>query len=309
MDCERLPSKILLTGGSGLIGSALKRHLAGCGVEVVELSHRARPDAFSWRPESGEPPPPEALAGVQAVVNLAGAPIARRWTSAVRRHIHDSRVVGTRALADALAALPPDERPATFVSMSACAIYGIKRPESRIDEKSHVAEPGEGFLCDVAREWEAVTHPASRAGIRTVILRSGIVLSRRGGALPKMLPAFKAGLGGPLGDGSQKVAWISLDDLVSLIFFALRTPALSGPVNAVSPHSVTNADFSRSLGMALNRPAPLRMPACVLRALLGRLADETLLADVAPFPAKAMEAGFHFKHPELPAAMTDSLCG
>lgn len=289
------------------MGGALKKHLAACGSQVVELSHRPRPGAFAWHPESGEAPPAEALAGVNAVVNLAGEPISRRWTESAKRRIHDSRVIGTRSLAEALAALPPPARPSVFVSMSATAVYGLKRPEMRLDETASLAEPGDGFLCDVAREWEAVTHPASRAGIRTVILRSGIVLSRRGGALARMVPAFKAGLGGPCGTGMQKVPWITLEDLVSLIFFALRTPRLTGPVNAVSPHAVTNADFSRALGMALNRPSGVRMPAFLLRALFGRMARETLLADAAPFPAKAMEAGFQFKHPELPGALTEVL--
>ncbi len=307
MDCERLPEKILITGGSGLVGTALRHRLAGCAVQIVELSHRRRPGAFVWNPESGEPPPAEALEGVRAVVNLAGAPIARRWTASARRHIHDSRVNGTRALADALAALPPDARPSVFVSMTGVAFYGIKRAEERLDETARPAHPGEGFLCDLAREWEAVAHPAARAGIRTVTLRTGVVLARRGGALASMLPAYKTGLGGPCGDGRQRLAWISLDDLVSLIFFALRTPSVSGAINAVAPNPVTQADFARQLGMALNRPASLRMPAFLLRLIFGRMADETILSDLAPYPAKALAAGFHFKHPELPEALESTL--
>ncbi len=307
MNHEKMPAKVLVTGGSGLVGRALKKRLAGCGITPVELSHRSRAGAFAWNASRGDAPDPEAFDGVTAVVHLAGAPIARLWTDAAKREIHDSRVNGTRALAEALAALPEDKRPTVFISMSGAAAYGIQRKETRLDENAGLAPPRAGFLCDLAREWEAVTGPAARAGIRTVLLRTGVVLAKDGGALAKMLPAFRLGLGGPVGDGAQRLAWISLDDLVSLIFFALRTPGLSGPVNAVSPHTVTNADFARALGVAVHRPAFVRAPAFVLRALFGQMADETLLSDIAPFPTKALEAGFQFRHPALPGALEEIL--
>lgn len=309
MDCDQLPAKVLITGGSGLVGRAFKKRLAECGIALTELSHRARPGAFVWNAERGDTPPREAFDGVRAVVHLAGAPIDRRWSDAAKRSIRDSRVNGTRALAEALAALPSDRRPGTFVSMSGISVYGIQRKETRLDEHAGVAPAGAGFLCDLAREWEAVTGPAARAGIRTVTLRTGVVLAKEGGALAKMLPAFKLGLGGPAGDGAQRLAWISLDDLVSLVFFALRTPGLSGPVNAVSPHAVTNADFARALGAAVRRPASVRAPAFALRALFGQMAEETILSDIAPFPAKALEAGFQFRHPVLPGALAAILNG
>lgn len=309
MDCERLPIKVLITGGSGLVGRAFKKRLAGCGIVPVELSHRSRNGAFTWNAERGDAPPPEAFEGVRAVVHLAGAPIARRWSKAVKRSVRDSRVNGTRALAEAIAALPEDKRPDVFVSMSGIAIYGIHRKEIRLDEHAGVAPAHSGFLPDLAREWEAVTGPATRAGIRTVLLRTGVVLAKEGGALALMIPVFKLGLGGPSGDGSQRFAWISLDDLISLIFFALRTPALSGPVNAVSPHTVTNADFARALGFALHRPASVPAPVFALRALFGEMASETILSDIAPFPAKAMEKGFQFRHPTLPDALEEILHG
>lgn len=309
MDCERIPAKVLITGGSGLVGRALKKRLAGCGITPVELSHRSRAGAFTWNAERGDAPPPEAFEGVRAVIHLAGSPIARRWSEGAKRSIRDSRVNGTRALAEGIAALPSDKRPEVFVSMSGIAIYGIHRKETRLDEHAGVAPANSGFLPDIAREWEAVTGPAARAGVRTVLLRAGMVLAKEGGALAMMLPVFRLGLGGPAGDGSQRLAWISLEDLVSLIFFALRTPGISGPVNAVSPHTVTNADFARSLGFALHRPASVPAPIFALRALFGQMASETILSDIAPFPAKAMEAGFQFRHPELPGALEEILHG
>lgn len=307
MDTAPLPEKILLTGGSGLIGRALKRRLAEAGVRVVELAHRPRTGAHLWNAERGDPPPAAAFEGISAVVNLAGSNIATPWTQSAKRTIRDSRVNGTRALAEALSQLPQSKRPESFVSMSGTAIYGQKRDAVRLDESAPAAPAGESFLGDLAREWELVTGPAARAGIRTVCLRTGMVLDKRGGALAKMLPAFRLGLGGPVGDGRQRVAWIELDDLVSLIFFALRTKSLSGPVNAVSPHVVTNADFARALGETLHRSAKLRVPAGVVKFAFGSMGVETMLRDIAPFPAKALEAGFQFRYPELPAALDRAL--
>lgn len=289
------------------MGSALKRRLAEAGVAIVELAHRERPGAFVWNAERGDPPPSAAMEGISAVVNLAGANVATLWTEGAKRRIRNSRVNGTRALAEAFAALPQDRRPEVFVSMSGISVYGLQRSVHRLDETAPLARAGEGFLCDLARDWELVTGPAQRAGIRTVLLRTGVVLSAKGGAVSKMLPAFKAGVGGPVGPGTQRVAWIELDDLVALIFFALRTKNLSGPVNAVSPHIVTNADFSRVLADAVHRSAKLRVPAFAMRLAFGRMADETLLSDIAPFPAKALETGFTFRHPELPGAIAAAL--
>lgn len=291
------------------MGRALKRRLAEAGVAIVELAHKPRPGAFVWNAERGDPPPSAALEGVSAVVNLAGANVATLWTEGAKRSIRNSRVNGTRALAEAFAALPQDRRPEVFVSMSGISVYGLQRNAHRLDETAPLAPAGEGFLCDLAREWELVTGPVQRAGIRTVLLRTGVVLSAKGGAIAKMLPAFKAGVGGPVGPGTQRVAWIALDDLVGLIFFALRSKNLSGPVNAVSPHIVTNADFSRVLADAVHRSAKLRVPAFAVRLLFGRMADETVLSDIAPFPAKALETGFTFRHPELPGAIAAALAG
>lgn len=309
MESEKSPAKILITGASGLVGKAFKDRLVRSGIPFVELSHRPRSGAITADFDSGKPAPPEIFAGVTAVVHLAGAPVGRRWTDKIKTEILDSRVRSTKALAEGMAALPADARPSVFVSMSGSGIYGIARKEPRLDEKAAIAPPGESFLADVSREWEESTRPAEAAGIRTIRLRTGAVLDKRGGALAKMLPAFLAGLGGPVGDGRQRMAWITLEDLVALIFFILRTPGVSGPLNAVAPHTVTNADFALALGSVLNRPAVIRTPAFALKMIFGRMAAETILADAAPFPAKAMEAGFEFRHPELTPALEYVLHG
>lgn len=309
MDSDSRHQRILVTGGSGLIGRRLCRRLRRSDIEVVELAHRARHGAYAWNAEAGERPPAEALARISAVIHLAGAPIAQRWTAKAKRAIHDSRVKGTRALAEALAALPEAERPTVFISMSGVAIYGRRRDESLLDEQSPLAPDGDSFLADVARAWESAATPAAEAGIRTVHLRTGMVLARHGGALPKLVPAFKWFAGGPAGPGTQRMPWITLDDLHSLIFFCLRTRTLSGPVNAVAPHAVTNADFAHQLGLTLHRPAVVRTPAWALRLLFGQMAEETILADLAPFPAKAMEAGFQFTHNRIKDALADIFSG
>lgn len=291
MSQDLRPKRVVIAGASGLIGGALKSRLIRGGIEVTELSLRPRPgDA------PGATPPSEMFEGASAVVNLAGAPIARRWTERVKREIVESRVNITRALVAAMAAIPEGRRPEVFVSMSGVGIYGLRRPELRLDERAEIAPPGVSFLSDVAREWEAAAMSAEQAGIRTVVLRTGMVLSRRGGALPRIVFPYRFFLGGPLGEGSEHTPWISLEDLTSLIFFALRRKNISGPVNAVAPHAVTSRDFAQALGVALRRPAALRVPPAVLRLIGGRMAGELLLADIAPFPAKAMEAGFEFRH-------------
>lgn len=303
MDCDIRSRRVLVTGATGLIGTALCRQLRQCGIEVVELGRRPRTGGFAWDADSGAPPPAEAFAGVTAVIHLAGSPIARRWSHEARRSIRDSRVNGTRALAEALAALPATNRPEVLVSMSGVAVYGRVRAEALLGENAAIAPAGDSFLADVARDWEAATAPASAAGIRTVHLRTGVVLAKHGGALAKLLPGFRLFLGGPVGPGTQRMPWITLHDLASLIFFALRTRTIQGPLNAVAPHAVTNADFAAALGAVLNRPAKLPVPTWALRIVFGQMAEETLLADLSPFPAKAMEAGFQFTHNRIKDAL------
>lgn len=307
MGCEKLPERVLITGGSGLIGSALKQRLRASGIQIVELARRPGPSTFVWDAETGEAPPDAAFDGVNVVIHLAGTNIARRWTTAARRSIHDSRVLGTRVLAETIAALPAKRRPCVFISMSGISIYGSLRPDERLDERAELAPMNSGFLSDLSREWEAVTHVVERAGVRTVQLRTGMVLAREGGALKKMLAPFRLGIGGPMGHGAQKISWISLDDIVSLIFFTMRTTSINGPVNAVAPHAVSNTDFARALGAAVNRPASLKIPRNLLRLLFGKMAEETVLADVEVRPEKAMSAGFGFRHPKLDDALQDIL--
>ena len=303
MDCDIRHRRILLTGASGLVGAELKRRLVQCGIGVVELSHRARPGAIVWDGSTGTPPRAEAFDGVSAVIHLAGAPIERRWSESVKQEIRNSRVNTTRALVAGMSALPKEKRPEVFICMSGAGIYGTARPEMRIAENAPLAAPGESFLADVARDWEKEAGAAENLGVRTVMLRTGMVLARQGGALPKMALPFKFFLGGRIGSGRQHSPWISLDDLTSLMFFALRQKSLSGAVNAVAPHCVTNSDFTKALSVTLHRPAILPTPACLLRLVFGNMAQETLLADSAPFPAKAMEAGFEFKHHEVTDAL------
>lgn len=294
---------IVLTGATGLVGAALKRRLEAEGFRVVALGRRRDADTFLWDAEKGEAPPAESLKNLKAVVNLAGPPIAVRWTRRRKEAIRSARVRGTLALAEALAALPESARPEVFVSMSGSSVYGVRREESRLTENSLVAGDDAGFLTEVAKSWEAATDPASQAGIRTVLLRTGMVLSPKGGALRKLLPLFRLGLGGPIGDGRQRVAWISLDDLVSLILFAIRTPEIAGPLDAVAPDVVSNAEFGRELGRALHKPAVLPTPAFALKLAFGRMAVETVLSDIAPYPEKALNHHFRFAHPRLRDAL------
>lgn len=303
MTCDLRQRRVLLTGGSGLIGAELCRRLRQCDIEVVELAHRKRPGAYAWDPEAGTAPPEEALTGLSAVIHLAGAPIARRWSDKAKREIRDSRVNGTRALATAIAALPEGERPGVFIAMSGVAVYGRRRSEAFLDEHAALAPAGESFLADVARDWESAADPLVTAGIRTVHLRTGMVLSAQGGALAKLRWPFRFFLGGPAGPGTQRLPWITLPDLAALIFFTLRHRALTGPVNAVAPHAITNADFAQLLGAAMHRPALIPAPAWALRLAFGQMADETILADLTPFPAKALEAGFQFKHNRMQDAL------
>jgi len=294
---------LLLTGATGLVGAALRPRLAGDGLRVVTLGRDPARNDFVWDAASGEPPPAEALKGLKAVVNLAGSPIAERWSAARKRDIRATRVNGTLALASALAALPVGDRPETFVSASGVSIYGIRRQETRLTEDSPLIPGSPQFLPAVSRDWEAASDPAKQAGIRTVLLRMAPVLSAKGGMLRTVLPVFRAGLGGPVGDGRQRVCWIVLDDLVSLIRFALNTPTLAGPVNAVAPEIVTNERFAELLGRAVGKRARLRTPAGAVKLAFGEMAGETILSDVAPYPEKALRAGFVFAYPTLEGAL------
>lgn len=291
--------KVLVAGGTGFIGRALTGALAAERHEVRALTRRPEEGgahAVRWNPAAGDLDR-AGLAWADAVVNLAGATIARRWTPRVTREIRESRVDATRFLARALAALA--RPPRVLVSASAIGYYG-DRGDELVDESS---APGEDFLSQVTRDWESAAAPAAAAGIRVVLPRIGLVVAPRGGLLAPLLPIFRLGLGGPLASGRQWWSWITLDDLVGVITFALREEALRGPVNAVAPHPVTNADFARTLGRVLRRPALIPVPAFALRLRYGKAADGALLTGCRVSCARLVAAGFTFRAPELEPAL------
>jgi hypothetical protein len=291
--------KIAVAGATGFIGQALVAHLGATGHRVVRLVRRgadASRGDVTWDPSKGVLDP-AALDGVQAVVNLAGEPVAERWTADRKRRIKSSRVEGTTLIAKTLVGLA--RPPRVLVNASAIGIYG-DRGDEVLDES---AKPGTGFLADVAQAWEASAAPAVERGIRTVLARFGIVLGAAGGALEKMLPPFKLGAGGRLGSGKQWMSWVTLDDVVAAIDYAITSDRVSGPVNVVAPNPVTNADFTHELGHALHRPAVATVPAFALRFAYGEMGEAVLLASQRVIPAALQRAGFLFKHTILGDAL------
>jgi uncharacterized protein (TIGR01777 family) len=244
---------------------------------------------------------PESVSGFDAVIHLAGETIAERWTKAKKQAIRESRVLGTRNIAEALAQTA--KRPAVLIAASAIGYYGDRGDEVLTEESTG----GEGFLAEVCREWEAASQAAAKAGIRTVMARLGIVLSPSGGALGKMLTPFRLGLGGRVGSGGQWWSWVVLDDVIGAIEYVMNTNTLAGPVNLVSPSPVTNREFTRSLASALSRPALFPLPAFAARLALGQMADELLLASQRVEPAKLRASGYRFRHPELGNALAATL--
>lgn len=293
-----MQSPILITGATGLLGGALTARLDREGTPWASIRH-ANP---RWNPGKGEIGA-ELLENHDTVVHLAGEPlVAARWTEEKKRAIRDSRVNGTRAIAGAMAKRSP--RPKTLVCASAIGYYG-DRGDEELDEGS---EAGEGFLADVVRDWEAAADPAREAGIRVAHLRLGVVLSTRGGALAKMLPVFKWGLGGRLGDGRMWMSWVHLDDAAAAFHRACVDPNLSGAYNLAAPRPVTNRTFTKALGEALGRPTALPAPAFALKLLLGGMAEEMLLCSVRAIPARLeKETDFRFAHPDLRPALGDLL--
>jgi uncharacterized protein len=295
------PGKVLISGSSGLIGSALIRRLRARGWQVTRLtrSPSSGPDQISWDPS--KPISPQSVSGFDAVVHLAGETVAERWTEAKKRAIRDSRVLGTRNISEALA--QAGQRPAFLVSASAIGIYGDRGDQVLVEQSS----PGEGFLAEVCREWELATQAAAEAGIRTVQTRFGIVLSRSGGALAKMLVPFRLGIGGNMGSGRQWWSWVALDDVIGAIEHVMKTDTLAGPVNVVSPHPVTNREFTKCLASVLARPALFPMPPFVARRALGQMADELLLASQRVEPARLSASGFRFARSDLRWALRSIL--
>ncbi len=297
--------RILISGATGLVGSALTTALQATGTEVLALrrephgsqGHQAGPGDIAWAPLTGEVET-DRLEGLDAVVHLAGENVAAgRWTKTRRAAIRDSRIDGTRYLSRALArcARPP----AVLVCASAVGYYGDGE-DTWLDEGSPA---GSDFLAGVAVAWEDAAGAARTAGIRVVHLRFGVVLTRTGGALARMLPIFRLGLGGRLGHGRQYMSWLSLPEAVSIIRLALAEENLEGPVNAVAPQPVTNAEFTRTLARVLRRPAFLPLPAWAARAALGEMADALLLSGTRVRPRRLLESGYNFLHPDLEHAL------
>jgi len=296
--------RVGITGASGLIGTALVARLGERGDDAVPIVRRA-PAAgeIGWNPGEGRLEPSD-LTGLDAVVNLAGAGIGdHRWTDRYRRELIDSRTVGTTLLAESMAQALQTGGPTTLINASAVGYYGDRGDELLTESSS----PGTGFLSEICVAWEAATAPAVAVGIRVAKIRTGIVLSARGGALPKMLPLFKLGLGGRFGSGRQWMSWISLDDEIAAIEHLLDTPA-SGALNLVAPNPVTNQQFAGTLGSALRRPSVLPAPAFAPRLLLGRQRADALLFDGQRVAPQALLAsGFAFRHPTLDEALRSVL--
>jgi len=296
--------KILVTGASGLIGRALAARLQASGHELHLVGRGPRKGLpagarFSiWDLQS--PPPEDAMEGTDAVIHLAGEAVAQRWTAEAKRKIRASRVEGTRWLVEGVERRR--QRPGALVCASAVGYYG-DREDALLTEESAA---GKGFLAEVCLEWEAEARKAEALGVRVATVRTGVVLSPDGGALAKMLPAFRAGAGGRVGSGRQWMSWIHLADLVSLLEFAACTESVRGAVNAVSPNPVRNSEFASQLGAALRRPAVLPVPATVVRLLFGEM-SEIVLTSQKVLPQAAMRAGFRFQFPDLGPALRNLL--
>ncbi|HSQ57530.1 MAG TPA: TIGR01777 family oxidoreductase [Gemmata sp.] len=296
---------VLVTGSRGLIGTELiallktgrhrvTRLVTGRGDLHPEDGTRWVP----WNPDS--PLPAGTLEEADAVIHLAGDSVtSSRWTRTKKRKIVESRTIPTRHIAEALAAMPASRRPKVFLCASAVGYYGNRGDEFLTED----SPPGEGFFPDVCVKWEAATHPARDAGIRTANFRIGVVLSHHGGALGKQLFAFKLGLGAVLGSGEQWMPWITVADVVGAIHHCLVTEAIEGPVNLVGPNPATNREFTRTLGHVLHRPTYMWLPRLALRAMFGEIADEALLASMRAVPKKLLDTGFTFAHPDLAAGL------
>ena len=302
-DAPGPPLTLAITGATGLIGTALVKRLRARGHtvrRVVRSAKRPESNDVVWNAEQGQLDP-RSLEGVQALVHLAGEPVAQRWTPETKRAIRESRVRSTELLARTISGMTTP--PAVFLSGSAIGYYG-NRGDELLPESS---APGTGFLAQVTQEWEQATAAAEQAGIRVAHLRTGIVLDAHGGALERLLVPFKLGVGGPIGGGHQWMSWISLEDELRAIEHALRTESLRGPVNLVAPNPVTNAEFASILGRVLSRPAILPVPSFALELLFGEMAEATILAGQRVVPGALAASGFQWLHATLDAALRAAL--
>jgi uncharacterized protein len=302
--------RVVVTGATGLIGSALTRALLARGDSVLALSRdpasAARTlgggvEVHAWADPEGLPPPVVALSDADALVHLLGAPVAQRWSSQVKQAIRDSRVLSTRSIVAALRGLG-EGRPSTLVSQSATGYYGPRGDEPLSED----AAPGHDFLAEVTAAWEGEALAAGDFGVRVAVTRTGVVLSRSGGALARMLPPFRLGVGGPVAGGSQYIPWIHLDDVVGALLQCVDDDRATGVVNVTAPTPVSNAEFSRTLGRVLHRPAVLPVPGVALRLLYGKMASVVTTGQRA-IPARLQQLGYDFRHPELEQALRDVL--
>ena len=292
--------RILISGASGLIGSALASAMESHGHEVTRLVRRPTGSGNELQWDPMHEVSPELVSGFDAVIHLSGESVAGRWTAEKKRRIRESRAVSTNNLSQALA--KAERPPRTFLCASAIGYYGNRGDEILTEE----SPPGTGFLPEVCREWEAATRVGT-PGIRTVNLRFGIVLSRHGGALKEMLLPFRLGLGGKIGSGSQSYSWIHIDDVVSAVMHILREESLRGPINMTAPNPVTNAEFTRALASALKRPAIFAVPTFAAKLAFGEFAEEGLLASARVIPKRLGDSGFEFRYPELAPALAHLL--
>ena len=291
--------KVLITGATGLIGTALQQSFSEKGYEMLLASRKEREghENIQWDVETGFSEP-EKLEGIDAVVHLAGESVSGfRWTDEKKKAIRDSRVLGTRNVVDTISKLK--KKPKVLIAASAIGFYG-ERGDEELTESSAA---GDTFLAEVSKAWEAESRRAEDAGIRTVLLRTGIVLSKNGGALGSMMLPFKLGLGGVVGSGNQWMSWISIDDHVAVIEYAIENETLRGAVNATSPNSVTNKDFTKTMGEVLSRPTFLPLPEFAVSMIFGEMGDELLLTSTRVVPKRLEGAGFEFKYPDLKSAI------
>jgi len=288
--------KVTVTGATGNVGRALVEKLEAAGHEVTSLSRSAGPGVVQWANPKEEPPPAEAIEGQDAIVHLLGEPIDQRWTDEVKRELRDSRVLSTRQVVDGIRAA--ERKPKVLVSQSASGYYGNRGDE----ELTETSAAGDDFLAGIVVEWEAEANKAQELGVRVVTTRTGVVLSPEGGALEKMLPFFKLGIGGPVAGGHQYVPWVHLDDVTGAVLTALENDAAEGPVNISAPSPATNKELSKTLGSVLKRPAFAPVPAFAVKALYGEMAH-IVITGQRMLPARLEELGYAFAQPDLESAL------